>query len=308
MIIGGDKDSSIDKKLPLPPVDQVADQPPPYVFPTDAGERTFASTSSPISTPPPTAMPEPVAPSPPFLTPPANFVSIVETHNAVQGSWTVDTTLPAPPSFIPPVSPAAPLNPGFFQRITSFFPETPDRYVGPTPNLKLKSTHGRVDANVRIVHGGADLKPARLDVRSKHGSIRLAIVSRGKQRINAVAVSAHGSIEVLIPRDFVGLVRHRTKHGRFMPSDEVMACSTTFSLEHGEGQTFIGDWRSLSFSGTSDADTKGQDGAVVVAAINNMTADEAGGVLTTGPDDWPADLLTVDSTHSKLKVSFIDEQ
>lgn len=154
----------------------MADQPPPYVFrganavPTDAGERAFASTS-------PTAVPEPVAPSPPFLTPPANFVSIVETHNAVQGSWTVDTTLPAPPSFIPPISLAAPSNPGLFRRIASFFPETPDRYVGPTPNLKLKSTHGRVDANVRIVHGGANLKPARLDVRSTHGSIRLAIVS-----------------------------------------------------------------------------------------------------------------------------------
>lgn len=273
-------------------------------------------------------MPESVLPSPPFLTPPANFVSIVETHNAVRGSWTIDTTLPPPPAFVRPVSSPARSNPGLFRKIAFFFPETPDRYVGPTPNLKLKSTHGRVDANVRIVHGSANLKPARIDVRSTHGSIRLAIVSihhdrfqfclstkliccqmsRDAQRLNIVAVSTHGTLEIFIPRDFVGLVRHRTKHGRFIPSDDVTACSTTFSFERGEGQTFIGDWRSVDFSNAPDADERDPDDSAIVAAMEKMSLDGAAGVSATGSDDWPADLLTIDSAFSKLKVSFIDEQ
>ena len=158
------------------------EQPPPYVSrvtnaaPNDVGGSGISGTV-PTSILSSTTMPESVLPSPPFLTPPANFVSIVETHNAVRGSWTIDTTLPPPPAFVRPVSSPARSNPGLFRKIASFFPETPDRYVGPTPNLKLKSTHGRVDANVRIVRGSANLKPARIDVRSTHGSIRLAIVS-----------------------------------------------------------------------------------------------------------------------------------
>lgn len=133
-------------------------------------------------------------------------------------------------------------------------------------------------------------------------------MSRGTQRINLVAVSEHGTIEVFIPRDFVGLVRHRTKHGRFLPSDEVTACSTTFSLERGKGQTFIGDWHSLDFSNSLDhMDSKGHDDGAIVASIERMT-DEVDGVSTTGPDEWPADLLTIDSQFAKLKVSFIDEQ
>jgi len=180
--------------------------------------------------------------------------------------------------------------------------------VGPTPNLKLKSTHGKVDANVRIVRGNANSKPARVDVRSTHGSIRLAIMFRGTQRINIVAVSSHGAIEVFIPRDFVGLVRHYTKHGRFLPSDEVTARATTFSLENGEGQTFIGDWHSLDFSKASDVDKKkDRDDQAIVAAMEKMMY-EAEGVSTAGSDDWPADMLTIDSAFAKLKVSFIDEQ
>lgn len=133
-----------------------------------------ASTSSPVIR----ANQEPVPPSPPFVTPPTNFVFLQDTHNAVKGSWTIDTSLAPPPSFLrPDVAPSPPPTPGFFQRLASFIPQSQEKYPGPTPNLKLKSTHGKVDANVRVVRGSKESPPARLDVRSQHGSVRLAIVS-----------------------------------------------------------------------------------------------------------------------------------
>jgi hypothetical protein len=89
----------------------------------------------------------------PFITPPTNFVSIVEGNNAVKGSWTIDTSLS------PPASLLAPLSPGEVR-----------------PNLKLDCHNGSIHANVRFVQG--DVHPRALVCASTYnGSVRVAVVS-----------------------------------------------------------------------------------------------------------------------------------
>lgn len=172
--------------MPLQPVDQ----PPPYAYyNTVPGTRLPEEPSSTRDIPPPTPSQsastsknqEPILPSPPFVTPPANFISLKEEHKSIKGSWTIDTTLAPPPAFLQPAAtsfPSPPPNPGFFQRLLAFVPEMMEKYPGPTPNLKLKSTHGKIDANVRVVRGSSESVPARIDVRTVHGKIRLNIVSK----------------------------------------------------------------------------------------------------------------------------------
>lgn len=126
-------------------------------------------------------------------------------------------------------------------------------------------------------------------------------------------MSSHGAIEVRLPRDFNGLVRHRTKYGAYVPSNEIAAQSNTFSVEKGVGRTFIGDWNTLDFSrvpGIDQADS-GDDDATMASAVEQMMFQERGAegntVPSSGSDDWPADMLTIDSTHGRLRVKYTDE-
>lgn len=89
----------------------------------------------------------------PFLTPPTNFVSIVEGNNSVKGSWTLDTSLSPPASLLAPLS-----NPRDVR-----------------PNLKIDCHNGSINANVRLVRGD-DQPRALLDANTWNGSTRIAVV------------------------------------------------------------------------------------------------------------------------------------
>lgn len=188
--------------MPLQPVDQ----PPPYAYYTTIPETQLPEEPSSNRAVPPPAQstsrsPEPIPASPPFVTPPANFVSLIETHKAVKGSWTIDTALAPAPAFLQSASssslPSPPPTPGFFQRLMSIVPDTSEKYPGPTPNLKLKSTHGRVEANVRVVRGSSESAPARLDLRTTHGAIRLNVVSVHSLTLNNQLRTSHQVIDFL---------------------------------------------------------------------------------------------------------------
>lgn len=124
-------------------------------------------------------------------------------------------------------------------------------------------------------------------------------------------MSPHGTVEVVIPRDFNGLVRHRTIHGSFAPSDAIVTQSTTFSVVKGVGRTFIGDWTLLDFSGVTGGSQDGDNGAAMASAMERMTSEvsetDGTSVPSSGSDDWPADMLTIDSTHGKLNIRYNDE-
>ncbi|KAF8323280.1 hypothetical protein DL93DRAFT_666040 [Clavulina sp. PMI_390] len=226
---------------------------------------------------------KPVEQMKPFITPPTNYVSIRNVRDSVKGSWTIDPTLPRPP-FLPPspvvlisspsmgstISEAnAQQSQGFLAKLlNSNGPGIRDKYPGPEPHLQLYSTYGKVKANVRVVRGSITSLPARLDARSSHGSVKLKIASRGSQRLNIVAVSTFDKVDVALPRDFRGLVRHRTLRGSYKPSSAIAANSNTLSMERGVGISFI---------------------------------------ASSGSDDWPVDMLTIHSTFGSMKIKYNDE-
>ncbi|KAF8323282.1 hypothetical protein DL93DRAFT_674298 [Clavulina sp. PMI_390] len=296
------------------PVPETVDAPPAYT-------RVFRATTDPLPAeplkqdepssskapdPPLPVIDEPVEPvkaSGSFITPPANYVAIRDTHGEVKGSWTIDTSLARPaflrPTLEDPSSPTPsssstppPQPQGFFSKLFNMGPGVHDKYAGSTPHLKLYSTHGKVDANVRVVRGSSRSLPARLDVRSTHGAVKLTIASRGKQRLNIVAVSTHGSVEVFLPRDFRGLVRHRTSYGSFTTSPAIDAQLNTFSMEKGVGTSFIGDWSTIDFSRWSADFVEGANGPYA----------------SSGSDDWPVDMLTIDSTYGSMKIKYNNER
>lgn len=179
----------------------------------------------------------------PFLTPPTNYVSVVEGNSAVKGSWTIDTSLH------PPLSLLAPL-------------PNPDEV---RPNLRLDCSNGSINANVRFVEGDGQPR-ATIHASSNNGSVRIAVVSqshlspvtiqlitlsqmsRGKQKVSIRCTTLNGSIKILLPRDYNGLLGYRTHNGSTLFSPAVKAEMTTFSVQRGVGKGFIGDWRGANFT------------------------------------------------------------
>ncbi|KAF8323281.1 hypothetical protein DL93DRAFT_672695 [Clavulina sp. PMI_390] len=288
---------------------ETTDVPPAYVRAPDVNGTPLPTEPSSLGDPsrpfldaplPPLPPLEPVEPTKIFTTPPTNYVSLRSTRDSVKGSWTIDSTLARPPflrpaandpsSSTPPTTPSTPQEPkGFFSKLFRGHIGTTvqDKYNGPEPHLKLYSTYSRVEANVRVVRGSRISAPARIDARSIYGSVKLNIASRGAQRLNIVAVSGHETVEILLPRDFRGLVRHRTQWGSYKPSQAVASQSNTFSVEKGVGTSFIGNWSEIDFS--------------------RWKVDFADDNTSSGSDDWPADMLTVEATYENIKIKYNDE-
>ncbi|KAF8308226.1 hypothetical protein DL93DRAFT_1952241 [Clavulina sp. PMI_390] len=203
--------------------------PPPTSPPPDAvGSEVSASDVSPSQTTPGRSVENMNAriQANPFLTPPTNFVSVVEGNGAVKGSWTIDTSLS------PPTALLAPIPAGLDIR----------------PNLSINCSNGAINANVRFVRG--DEQPRGLVSTVTHnGTIRVAVMSRGQQRVWIRCRSSNGAVKVLLPRDFNGLFAYRARNGTVNWSTGVNAAKTTFSLDRGVGKGFIGDWANANLDG-----------------------------------------------------------
>jgi hypothetical protein len=197
-------------------------------------------------------------------------MSIIKKDGSLKGSWVVDTGLKIPEFLL------GPLPKGVEER----------------SDLYLEARDGSISADIKIV--GAHAERATLQVISRDGSVKVNIVrqifrllvktslttclrsqhDRSEQKFFLRAFSADGSIHLRIPRDFIGLIRHRNGDGSTIFSPAILPHVVTFHSHKKDRLSFIGDFTSSGYG----------DGA-----------------------DWKGDEIDVESKDGHIKLYFIDE-
>lgn len=115
--------------------------------------------------------------------------------------------------------------------------------------------------------------------------------------IHIILKSTYGKLDVSIPRSFRGLIRSRTKYGKLDFSKDVSSNATTFSSNKSIASTFVGDWRSVDFSGM-----KGGGLQSAVDGLSEKSEDEKD--LGEGLEGWPVDLCILESVYGKISLSY----
>lgn len=142
-------------------------------------------------------------------------------------------------------------------------------------NLKLGS-NSHVSADVVVV--GQRKKRASLMAESKHGNVKINILSRGSCSFRLVVKSTSGTVRVYLPRNFIGPITSSTENGGLDLSDAVKQNYTPFSEDRLAAKGFIGDWSSSGYGDIVQAGT-----------------------------EWTGDELVATSKWKRVKVFYSDE-
>ncbi|KAG9050162.1 hypothetical protein FS837_007461 [Tulasnella sp. UAMH 9824] len=230
---------------------------------TDTTVKSDTSAQEPVlrqdsgdANPPPYNTPGPSSP-PSSNTPSArvNHLHLVRQGDSVSGRYTVDLDLVVPPQHLPNLADGEGLE-----------------------NLKLVSNNSNVSADVVLI--GQEGKRASLVAESKHGNVKINLLSRGNCPFRLLAKSSGGTVTIYLPRNFIGPFTSSTENGGLDLSDAVKQNYTPFSEDRLAAKGFIGDWSS---SGYGDID--------VVQAGTEGTGDE----------------LFASSKWGRVKVFYTDE-
>ncbi|KAJ3563674.1 hypothetical protein NP233_g8788 [Leucocoprinus birnbaumii] len=186
---------------------------------------------------------------------PTNYISITRVHDSVKETVTLDPMLYVPPLLLPPLS--------------------QDEVPGDRRHLRFESTHGSINATVKIVpcFGPGKCK-IRMFMRSTHGGISARILGKEPRHpFQLIANSANGNIVLRLPRSFQGPIMISLRHGSVKFSDEINQRLTTFGEANGVRHCFVGDFSSW-------ADSR---------------------------KDWAGDEVVIEAKHGGVKIHYEDE-
>ncbi|KAG6873334.1 hypothetical protein C0995_000193 [Termitomyces sp. Mi166 len=164
---------------------------------------------------------------------PTNYISISRSNGSVKGTWLLDSSLPIPSMFLPPL--------------------LPDETEETRRNLYLKSSNGSIDAEITLApHTIGDdpvmfKKRSTMYTRATNGPIRVTLHAPYTPRLPFYLNidASNGPVAIYLPRSFNGLLTIRQAHGGTKFSYEVLTHLTTFSDVDRMYRCFIGDYSAI---------------------------------------------------------------
>ncbi|KZV80630.1 hypothetical protein EXIGLDRAFT_756131, partial [Exidia glandulosa HHB12029] len=127
-----------------------------------------------------------------------NLLCVERSNEKINGSYVVDPSITIPEQFLQPLR------------------EDEVADDGRRANLRLVTTHSRIDADVWVLDktDAKVLTPNRLVFQSTHGAVDIRLHDLGRKApCNITVRNTHGSTTVQLPRDYVGKVTIHYKHG-----------------------------------------------------------------------------------------------
>ncbi|KAI9433595.1 hypothetical protein H4582DRAFT_990309 [Lactarius indigo] len=116
----------------------------------------------------------------------------------------------------------------------------PSKTVAPT--AKFSSRHGGVQATLRVIGDSSVRSTATIRSETRSGNIVLDLVSIAPMRtVHIDASSRKGSVTLLVPRNFCGLVQLSTRHGSVEVLPALAAFGRIVKTKDKETTVLIGD-------------------------------------------------------------------
>jgi len=214
--------------------------------------------------------------------PASNFVIVKRTDNGITDSYVIDTQLHVPEGLLSPLSPTAEGSADVYE----------DGLIsGEKPHIYLESTHGSINADIWLIRGrggalpgqdakgGDSNKPitddrALINVKTTHMSVNTKLYCDTEQPYILCCSSKYGVVNVWLPSTFVGPATITTIYGKVTLSPAVEERCTTFSEINNVRTCFIGDYSAAGFRSLNE---------------------------------WKGSILQLSTSHSKIKLSFVDE-
>jgi len=157
-------------------------------------------------------------------------------HDPIRGSWSLD-----------PLAPQVP-EPGLVQMFLDGQPVKKKRCwrsrssKAVPSTAKLASRHGSIQAKFRVVGDSEVRSIATIRAESRRGNIILDVVSTAPTRtVHVDAYSRHGSVTLLVPRSFCGLVQLSSRHGPVEILPALAASGRVINTKNRETTVLLGD-------------------------------------------------------------------
>ncbi|KAH9992983.1 hypothetical protein BJV74DRAFT_833912 [Russula compacta] len=181
----------------LPPAPETEDSPPAYSVPSTTSSLSTGTVSLSRSS-------QVVAPVVPFSTP-INGLNIYTKRESISGSWSLD-----------PLAPQVPAH-NLVKMFLDGLPEKKcrrSRSKGVPPTAKFYTRHGSIQTTLRVLGDSLARSVATIRLESRSGKIVVDLVSIAPMRtVHIDASSRKGSVTLLVPRSFSGLVQLSSRSG-----------------------------------------------------------------------------------------------
>lgn len=169
---------------------------------------------------------------------PTNYLSIRHLNSSIDGVYSINPTLPAPPG------------------------------AATNLNLQLVTQNGSIKTIVEIVRGVDSKGPARLEMQTQNGHVDATVIDRGENRFRLHVTTQNGSATICIPSTFIGSIHARMLSGQVQFSPDVQQHVTILSEVDNERRYFIGDFTA---NGYQDEETWHMDHLYIEAQNGNAT-------------------------------------
>ncbi|KAI0251802.1 hypothetical protein BJV78DRAFT_1282255 [Lactifluus subvellereus] len=165
---------------------------------------------------------------------PFNGLNMYTKRDVIQGSWSLDPLAPQLPA----------------QNLVQLFldgqPSKKSRCrrsaKGIPPTAKFSSRHGNIEATLRVVGDSLYRSTATIRSETRKGNTILDLVSISPMRtVHIDASSRKGSVTLLVPRSFCGLVQLSTRDGTVQLLPALAASGRVISTRGKETTVFLGD-------------------------------------------------------------------
>jgi len=224
---------ALDKSKSLPN-SEPADSPPAYSRAPPLPPRpSSSSTSSSSRTLSLSRNTQPVVP----FSAPINGLHMYTKHDPIRGAWSLD-----------PLAPQVP-EPGLVQMFLDGQPAKKKKRCcrsrsskAVPPTAKLASRHGSIQAKLRVLGDSVVHSLTTIRAESRSGNVTLDLVSIAPTRtVHVDAYSRKGSVTLLVPRSYCGLVQLSSRHGPVVILPALAASGRVISTKNRETTVLLGD-------------------------------------------------------------------